>query len=334
VKELIKRKIYFNYYTLDNRDELLKLKSEYISPLFLGVGVFGFLRFNKIKTKILLSTTPNIGNKNFPLQRPRNAEYLIHIWHSISDIGYYRRGALDHYDIILNVGEFQKKSIQEITKQRETRIKEIVSVGLPYYDSFLKNFKLNPVNQETILIASSWGKKGLLKKHGYNILSILKNKQIIIRPHPQSFYSEKKFIQEFKLKCKELSNVHWDESANPFLSFSKASLLISDTSSIRFDFSFLTFRPVITLKINNDDLKEYECYSLKERWDEKVEQVLGSVIDEDNIQSLFYETDRLLNNFDDRAAIQKLKQETLYTERNSSKKIVDFILAKTNNAEN
>ena len=28
VKELIKRKVYFNYYTLDNSDELLTIKSE------------------------------------------------------------------------------------------------------------------------------------------------------------------------------------------------------------------------------------------------------------------------------------------------------------------
>ena len=106
--------------------------------MFLGSGALGFLRFNNIKTKVLLSTTPNIGNKNFPLQRPENTEYLVHIWHSISDIGYYRKGSLDNYDIILNVGDFQKKSIQEITKQRATKIEEMVSVGLPYYDSFSK----------------------------------------------------------------------------------------------------------------------------------------------------------------------------------------------------
>jgi hypothetical protein len=334
VKELIKRKVYFNYYTLDTSDELLTIKSEYITPLFLGYGALGFIRFNNIKTKVLLSTTPNIGNKNFPLQRPKNVEYLVHIWHSISDIGYYRKGSLDNYDIILNVGEFQKKSIQEITKQRATKIKEMFSVGLPYYDSFLRSFNIESINQETILIASSWGKKGLLKKYGHNILRTLKNKKIIIRPHPQSFYSEKKFIQEFKTKCMALPNVHWDESKDPLNSFSKASLLISDTSSIRFDFSFLTFRPVITLKINNDDLQEYECSSLKERWDEKAEKVLGSVIDEKNIQTLLSETDRLLNSFDERDSIQKLKRETLFTEGNSSKKIVDFILSKTNVIDN
>ena len=72
----------------------------------------------------------------------------------------------------------------------------------------------------------------------------------------------------------------------------------------------------------------------KERWDEKAEKVLGSVIDEKNIQTLLSETDRLLNSFDGRDSIQKLKRETLCTEGNSSKKIVDFILSKTNVIDN
>ena len=54
--------------------------------------------------------------------------------------------------------------------------------------------------------------------------------------------------------------------------------------------------------------------------DEKAEKVLGSVIDEKNIQTLLSETDRLLNSFNERDSIQKLKRETLFTEGNSSKK--------------
>lgn len=40
------------------------------------------------------------------------------------------------------------------------------------------------------------------------------------------------------------------------------------------------------------------------------------------------------NSFDERDSIQKLKRETLCTEGNSSKKIVDFILSKTNVIDN
>ena len=266
VKELIKRKIYFNYYTLDNDDELLDLKNEYFNPHFLGVGILGHLRFKKISTENLLSTTPNIGNKKFPLKRPKKVDNLIHVWHSISDIGYYRKGSLDNYDTILNVGQFQNKSIEAIKKIRKTNIQKLIPVGLPYYDQFVKKIKQDDSSTKSILIGSSWGDKGLLKNHGYRVLDILKDRKIIIRPHPQSFFSEKKFIEDFKSKCDSMQNVEWDDSNNPLDSFRNASILISDTSSIRYDFSFLTLKPVITLKINNNYLQEYECNHLKVRW--------------------------------------------------------------------
>ena len=334
VKELIKRKIHFNYYTLDNDDELLDLKNEYFNPYFLGVGILGHLRFKKISTENLLSTTPNIGNKKFPLKRPKKVDNLIHVWHSISDIGYYRKGSLDNYDTILNVGQFQNKSIEAIKKIRKTNIQKLIPVGLPYYDQFVKKIKQDDSRTKSILIGSSWGNKGLLKNHGYRILDILKDRKIIIRPHPQSFFSEKKFIEDFKAKCDSMQNVEWDDSNNPLDSFRNASILISDTSSIRYDFSFLTLKPVITLKINNNYLQEYECNHLKERWDERTEKILGTVIHEDNISTLSKEIDILFSRVHENNLIQKLKENTLFSIGNSSKNIVDYIISIINDKDN
>ena len=56
-----------------------------------------------------------------------------------------------------------------------------------------------------------------------------------------------------------LPNVHWDESKDPLNSDNAYWMLISDTSSIRFDFSFLTFFQLL-FKINNDDLQEYGVF--------------------------------------------------------------------------
>ena len=121
VNELINRKILFNYYTLDYHDDILEINSEYINSKFLGIGAFGNVKFSSISSSILLSTTPNIGNKEFPLKRPKKVKELIHVWHSISDISYYKKGSLDNYDTILTVGDFQNKSIREIEKIRNLK---------------------------------------------------------------------------------------------------------------------------------------------------------------------------------------------------------------------
>ena len=45
----------------------------------------------------------------------------------------------------------------------------------------------------------------------------------------------------------------------------KSDLLISDTSSIRFDYYFIYKKPIITLEINDFNMKEYEYHDLKNK---------------------------------------------------------------------
>ena len=325
VNELIKREILFNYYTLDYQDLILEIDSEFINSKFLGLGTLGKLKFSSISSNLLLSTTPNIGSSEFPLKRPKKVKELIHVWHSISDISYYKKESLDNYDTVLTVGDFQNKSIREIEKLRNLKSKKLIPVGLPYFDVFsekLNDFK--PTNQ-SILIASSWGDKGLLKNHGFEIINILQDYNIIIRPHPQSFISEKGFIENFKSVCMSKSNIEWDESPDPLKSFSKSKLIISDTSSIRFDYSFLTNKPVITLKIKKESLHEYEADYIKDIWGEKTEGLLGPVLNKKNIAKINQEIESLLNNEITGKSIKTLKAKTIYSIGESSTKIIQYL---------
>jgi hypothetical protein len=320
IDELISRKILFNYYTLDYKDVILGIESEFINSKFLGLGDIGKLKFSSVSSNILLSTTPNIGNKEFPLKRPKRVKELIHVWHSISDISYYKKGSLDNYDTVMTVGNFQNKSIKEIEKLRNLKSKKLVPVGLPYFDFLIKKLDDFKITNRSILIASSWGNKGLLKNHGLEIIDILKDYNIIIRPHPQSFISEKEFIENFKSICKRKSNIEWDESSNPLKSFSRSRLMISDTSSIRYDYSFLVGNPVITLKIEKSKLNEFEASDLNESWDEKTENQLGPVINCDDLNNL-------LNYLKSSESLKShsVKKETLHTIGDSSKLIVNYI---------
>ena len=270
---------------------------------------------------MLLSTTPNIGNREFPLKRPKRVKELIHVWHSISDISYYKKGSLDNYDTVLTVGDFQNKSIRDIEGQRNLKFKKLTPVGLPYFDVFSKKFKDLRLTNHSILIASSWGNKGLLKNHGLEIIDILKDYNIIIRPHPQSFISEKDFIEKFKSICNGRSNIEWDECSDPLESFSKSKLMISDTSSIRYDYSFLVGNPVITIKIEKSKLNEFEASDLKESWDQKNQDQLGPVLSPDDLHNLL--------NFELKSSesikSHSLKKETLHSIGSSSKLIVNYM---------
>ena len=325
VNELIEREIHFNYYTLDYEDDILELESDFINSKFLGLGFLGRLKFGSISSNLLVSTTPNIGNKGFPLKRPKKVKELIHIWHSISDISYYKKGSLDSYDTILTVGDFQNKSIREIEKIRKLKPKKLFPVGLPYLDVFNDKLKNLKNDKEYILIASSWGEKGLFKKHGYKILEHLKDNFLIIRPHPQSFISEKEFINNFKKECLKFPNIIWDDSTDPLISFSKSKLLISDTSSIRYDYSFLTGKPVITLKINKSDLKDFEINDLSSSWDEKNEFKLGKIVADYNLHNLKSIVEDILDNSLVIEKIMGLKLDTIFSKFKSKVNIVNYL---------
>lgn len=168
IEELIRREIPFNYYTVDMEDPALTIDHPLMESKFLGEGQAGLTRLQGIRAKILLTTTPNIGTNGFPLKRPKNVTKLVHIWHSVCDTSFYHKGALDHYDVALTVADWVEDNIRIIEKARNLKKKEVLAVGLPYFDELLKKVKTEKVtlqksNKKVVLIAPSWGNKNCLK---------------------------------------------------------------------------------------------------------------------------------------------------------------------------
>ena len=122
-----------------------------------------------------------------------------------------------------------------------------------------------------------------------------------------------------------IPNLEWDESGDPLESFSKSSLLISDTSAIRYDYSFLTNKPVITLKIDKESLDEYEADHLENILGEKTKHILGAVLYENNLTKIKQEIESLLKDGVLVKSIKNLKEETLFSIGKSSSKIVQYL---------
>ena len=259
IKSFIENGIDFKYYSFDKTDPIFKFFKK-IKYRYIGKGFLGYFRFGFLDADFLISTTPNIGSKGYPLKKPINVKSLIHVFHSISDISIYKEGSLDHYDSVFLVGKFQIPSIKFLENKRKTIKKKLIVTGAPYLDYLLENKIKRNSNGNTVLVASSWGSKGCLKTYGIKFITDLSDNgfEIILRPHPQSNISEPEYINYCKKKLSKYSNIKWDETSSPLISMSKADILISDTSSIRFDFFFLYSKPIITLEINELDMTGYE----------------------------------------------------------------------------
>ena len=327
VKSFIDKKMNISYYTLDPKDEILKIKNEFLKAKYLGYKFISYIKFSLIEAEYLLSTTPNIGTPGYPYQKPKLVKNLVHVFHSISDISIYRKGSLDNYDSVILVGEFQKKSIRELEKKRGLKQKDLLPLGVPYLDHLIESKKTNSFSKSTILIASSWGNKGCLRNYGIKFIKELSKKEynIIVRPHPHSLIYEKRFINNCKRELLNCKNIEWDDSVSPSESMNKSNILISDTSSIRFDFLFVHNKPVITLDINRDEMKGYEREYIDIDWTDRSSYDIGPVLKKEHIHKLESKI-RLSFNSVDKSKLLKYRDKTIYNFGKGANSIADFFI--------
>jgi hypothetical protein len=285
---LIIAEIHFAYYSLEIEDPLLRLDNPFCHNRFLGNGAMGRFRANNIPEPIVLSTTPNISCPGYPIKRSPKTQTLIHVFHSMVDIAMYRKGSLDHYDTVILPGEKHIPSVREIERKRGLKPKQLLSLGTPYLDSLLqeKQSTRQIAQENCILVASSWGDKGLLKQYGIAPFIALAEHgyQVILRPHPHSLKHEPEFIKDLQKHSAALPGIEWDTQLSPVESMSKAKLLISDTSSVRFDFAFIYEKPVLTLEIPVSAMPGFERDDLGAIWSDQAVYEIGTVLCKSEVQ--------------------------------------------------
>ena len=325
VESFINKHIYIIYYTLDYKDEILKIKNEYLNTKYLGFKFLSYFKFSLIESDYLISTTPNISNHNYPYKKPKLVKNLVHVFHSISDISIYRKGSLDFYDSVILVGQFQKESIRKLEAIRGIKAKKLLPLGVPYLDYLIEKEKKTNNLKKTILIGSSWGKKGCLRTYGTEFIKQLAKKgyNIIVRPHPYSMLYEKGFIKKCRIELEKNKNLTWDNSVDPSESMNKSDLLISDTSSLRFDFFLVHEKPVITLDIKTSEMKGYEREFLDKNWTDSSSLEIGPLITKETIHTLDHEINKLLSVFD-RSKALKYRDNTLFNFGNGASSITNY----------
>ena len=342
VEALIKKQVRFSYYTMDVDDPCLLIDNSYMHNKYIGKGYFAFHKIGNLKANVVLSTTPNIGTKGFPVPRSNGIKTLVHVFHAFDDLTCYHKGSLDNYDAVMLVGPFEIPILRKLEQLRELPEKELYPAGLPYLDELYnkRQTSITAANSsetdqqsdshtQTVLVASSWGEKGCLRHYGIRFIEMLAKAgfQVIIRPHPQSLKVEQGFIGKIKNQLSEYDNVKWDFSIDSSASMKAADILISDTSSVRVDFLCLYQKPFITLPIPFENMQEFEMADLKTSWKEEALAEIGYTVKEEEIEQIDRVVNSLLTNRSLKA-LAEFRENNIYNFGYSGEAIAEYLISK------
>ena len=326
------------YLTASSDDPALSKEYKHVHAKFIGEGNKALSKMNLIKADIVLATTP--GLDVYQWKRSKSVKWYVHIPHMPGDIDSYRMLGLDFYDAILLSGQHQADRLRKLEEIRGIPQKELTLVGIPYMDKMkerLDNYVApegNENKEPVVLLAPSWGESSILRIYGAPFIDLLikTGYKIIIRPHPQSFTSEKELMDELMSKYPETDRLKWNRDPDNFDVLNESDILISDFSGVLFDFSLVYNKPVIYTETEDFDNSPYDNSWLDEQmWSFKVLPSIGRKLTKDNFENIGALIDECING-SDKSGLAKgrddARSETWCNIGHGAEKVTDYLLNK------
>ena len=291
LEELGRRGEPVEYLTSSENDPCFKAElPECITCRYIGTGNTAYTTLNFLEADALVLTTPGIDV--LQIRRSKGVKKYIHVVHALSDVHFYKLFAFDYYDAVLCSGQYQADSLRLLEAQRGTKAKELPLVGCPYMDALAARREREKASiqpeENCVLIAPSWGKNGMLSRYGAAVPRFLAEAgyKVILRPHPQSFISEKPLMEQLQNELAAFPNIEWDRNPDGFASLSRAAAMVSDFSGVVFDFAFVFLRPVVTLSYELDK-RGFDAFSLPHpSWESQIVEHIGHRLDPAELEQL------------------------------------------------
>jgi YidC/Oxa1 family membrane protein insertase len=289
----------------------------------------------ELKAEVLVMTMPSLETYFIKRSRVYPVHY-VYVFHSIvSSHTIYRKGAFDHFDSIFCAGPHHIKEIKATEQLYNLNHKNLVMYGYGLLDKLQKN---KPVqNQEIctkdgrkkILVAPSWGKKGLLETKGLDLVKILLDAgyYVTVRPHPMSIKKSSKIIKKIREKFEGNSDFILDTNTSSFEQLFSSYALITDWSGIGFEYAFVCERPVIYVdvpkKAHNKEYDKIQFVPLEVGIRDKI----GEIISINNLESMPERIEFLyghVNEFQNK--IKKIRDGTVFNIGESGQAAADEII--------
>lgn len=330
-REFDRRGIDIVYMTASPDDPVLECPYEHVKGKFIGKNNVAFAKLNFLNAAIVLSTTP--GLDVYQWKRSKDVQCYVHILHAAGEVTLYRMFGIDYYDSMLLSSGYQLEDVRKLEQLRQLPEKEIHIVGLPYMDEMVQRLKSSgPVeaHDRTVLLAPSWGPSAILSKFGGDIIKVLLKTgyHVIVRPHPQSFESEKDMIDKIMKEYPESEQLEWNRDVDNFDVLKRSDILISDFSGVTFDFALVYDKPIIYADTKFDKAP-YDAWWLEEDlWTNTALPRIGVRLTEEKMDSLKEMIDTCLEDPKFAKGREEVRNETWEYFGEGTKRTVDWLLNK------
>ena len=263
-----KSNVVIHYVTNDPNDQIFEIAKtqKQIKPYYIGEKRLITL-FMKMDADIVVMTCPDLDKYHLKRSYVRNdIEYIYMFHYPLSTHMVLQNGALDHYDTIFCVGDFQFDEIRAAEHVYNLPEKKLISAGYGQLEQLYNDYqKLDLKKREhpKILIAPSWQPDNILDSCLDSLLAQLLNHgyEVVVRPHPEYVKRYKPRMDQIVHKYEncEDSGLHFELDFTSNTSIFDSDVLITDWSGTAYEFSFVTLKPAVFIdtkpKINNPEYK-------------------------------------------------------------------------------
>ncbi len=320
------------YMTSSEDDPALSCGMEHLDARFIGAGNKAFARLNFVSANVLLSTTP--GLEVYQWKRSKAVDFYVHMLHGPVEVTGYRMFALDYYDAVMLSGQYQYEDERKLEELRNLPAKELVMAGIPFMDELKHRLENSPAvdnhGQRVVLLAPSWGASAIFSRFGGRILDVLlkTDYHIIVRPHPQSFTSEKELMDKLMQQYPDSERLEWNRDADNFDVLRRSDILVSDFSGVLFDFSLVFDKPVIYADTEFDNSPYDACWLDTPFWTFTALPRIGEQLGKDDLEKLPEMIEECLTEPRYAEGRRQVREETWCYPGEGAKRVADYLIAK------
>ena len=311
------------YVTSAKDDPILSNQNKRIRSFYIGLGTARITFFLELKAKILVMTMPDLETYQIKRSKVYPVHY-VYVFHSINSTHRnYRKSAFDHFDSIFCVGRHQIEEIRATESVYNLNPKNLVEHGYGLLDKLQKNKSVKKTTnniktkdgKKNILVAPSWGEKGLLETVGSDLVRILLDNKyhVIVRPHPMTIRKWPHIIEKIKQEFNDNLDFEMETNTNSFETLYSTYGLISDWSGIGFEYAFVCERPVLYIdvpqKTNNPYYNDITCKPLEN----SIRNLIGKIISPNELESIPKIIESTYENIECfKTKIQKIQKQTIF----------------------